>query len=228
MDVVADGDGSFVAEYLVMDYDLAMKFIVGARGLASGRTAQTTFTDSQPGAVTLTPNSVSVNAGSNAVYGVSITKAGNTDPCTLTLSLTYTGTAPVGTTPSFSPSSLTMTNLNVSSTLTITTTNTGPLAGRTQPGTYPFTVSATKGGDCQGAAGSVTQNGTLVVNSPNVAPVASAVSISGTAQFNQLLTGNYTYSDANGDAQGISTFRWLRNGATVVGTSQTYTTVAAT
>src|SRR6185369_5585540 len=110
---------------------------------------------------------------------------------------------------------------------TITTTNTGVPAGRTQPGTYPFTVSAAKGGDCQGAAGSVTQTGTLVVNSPNVAPVASAVSISGTAQFNQLLTGNYTYSDANGDAQGTSTFRWLRNGTTVVGTNLTYTTVAA-
>jgi hypothetical protein len=65
------------------------------------------------------------------------------------------------------------------------------------------------------------------VANPNVAPVASAVSISGTAQFNQLVTGNYTYSDADGDAQGASTFRWLRNGTTVVGTNQTYTTVSA-
>src|SRR6185369_16992690 len=80
---------------------------------------------------------------------------------------------------------------------------------------------------CQGAGGTVSATGTLVVNSPNVAPVASAVSISGTAQFNQLLTGNYTYSDADGDAQGASTFRWLRNGTTVVGTNQTYTTVSA-
>ena len=227
MDVVADGDGSFIADYLVMEYDLNMKFIVGARGLSSGRTAQTTFTDSQPGAISLTPASVTVTPGNSAVYGVNITQGGNTNPCTLTLSLTYTGTAPVGTTPSFSPNPLTMTNAAVSSTLTITTTNTGVPAGRTQPGTYNFNVSALKGANCQGAAGSVTTTGTLVVANPNVAPVASAVSISGTAQFNQLLTGNYTYSDANGDAQGASTFRWLRNGTTVVGTNQTYTTVSA-
>ena len=44
-DAVADGDGNFAGEYLVQDYDLNMKFIVGARGLSSGWTAQTTFTD---------------------------------------------------------------------------------------------------------------------------------------------------------------------------------------
>src|SRR5689334_8750861 len=227
MDVVTDGSGSFVADYLVMDYDLDMKFIVGARGLTSGLSAQTTFTDSQPGTVTLSPPSVSVAPGNNAVYTVNIDHAGNSTACPLTLSLTYTGTAPVGTTQTFNPSSLTMTSSDVSSILTITTTNTGPMAGRTQPGTYNFTVSVAKGSGCQGGTAPVTANGTLVIPSPNVAPVASAVSISGTAQFNQLLTGNYTYSDADGDAQGTSTFRWLRNGATVVGTSQTYTTVSA-
>src|ERR1051325_8545026 len=208
-DIVADADGSFTGDYLVMDYDLDMKFIVSARGLTSGATAHTTFTDSQPGTMTLSPSSVSITPGNSAVYGVSITQNGNTNPCTLTLSFTYTGTAPVGTTPSFSPNPLSMTNATVNSNLTITTTNSGPLAGRTQPGTYNFTVTETKGANCQGGAGgTVTANGTLVVTSPNVAPVASAVSISGTAQFNQLLTGNYTYSDADGDAQGASTFRW--------------------
>ena len=227
MDVVADSNGSFIAEYLVMQYDLDMKFIVGARGLSSGRTAQTTFTDSQPTAVTLTPGSVSVTPGNNAVYTVNITQGGNpTNACTITPTLSYTGTAPVGTTPSFSPGTLTMTNANVSSILTITTTNTGPVGGRTQPGTYNFTVTAAKGSNCQTGAAPTT-TGTLVVNNPNVAPVASAVSISGTAEFNQLLTGNYTYSDADGDAEGASTFRWLRNGTTVVGTNQTYTTVSA-
>src|SRR5687767_1092152 len=44
-DVTADANGNFVGEYLVQDYDLDMKFIVGARGLTSGWTAQTTFTD---------------------------------------------------------------------------------------------------------------------------------------------------------------------------------------
>ena len=50
-DVVADADGNFVGEYLVQDYDLNMKFLVGARGLTSGRTAQSTFTDASPGSL---------------------------------------------------------------------------------------------------------------------------------------------------------------------------------
>src|SRR5262249_14590302 len=39
--------GNFSGDYLVMEYDLNMKFIVGARGLTSGATAQTTFTDAR-------------------------------------------------------------------------------------------------------------------------------------------------------------------------------------
>ena len=60
------------------------------------------------------------------------------------------------------------------------------------------------------------------------APTASAVSISGTAQVGQTLTGSYTYADANGDPQGTSTFRWLRNGTAIeFATAKTYTLVAA-
>ena len=44
-DAAADEKGNFTGTYLVMDYDLSMKFIIGARGLSSGFTAQTTFTD---------------------------------------------------------------------------------------------------------------------------------------------------------------------------------------
>ena len=44
-DAQADANGNISGTYLVQDYDLAMKFIVGARGLSSGWTAQTTFTD---------------------------------------------------------------------------------------------------------------------------------------------------------------------------------------
>ena len=61
-----------------------------------------------------------------------------------------------------------------------------------------------------------------------VAPVASAVSISGVASVGQTLTGNYTYYDANNDPEGVSTFRWLRSGTAIAGaTSSTYTLVAA-
>ena len=35
-DATADASGNFSGEYLVQDYDLNMKFIVGARGLTSG------------------------------------------------------------------------------------------------------------------------------------------------------------------------------------------------
>jgi len=59
------------------------------------------------------------------------------------------------------------------------------------------------------------------------APTASSVTISGTAQVGQLLTGTYTYADANNDPQRASTFRWLRGGAAITGaTASTYTLVA--
>jgi hypothetical protein len=62
----------------------------------------------------------------------------------------------------------------------------------------------------------------------NSAPTASNVTISGTAQVGQVLTGNYTYSDANGDAEGTSTYRWLRDGAPISGaTARTYALVSA-
>lgn len=43
----------------------------------------------------------------------------------------------------------------------------------------------------------------------NQAPVANGVSITGNATQGQALTGAYTYSDADGDSEGASEFRWL-------------------
>lgn len=43
------------------------------------------------------------------------------------------------------------------------------------------------------------------------APVASNVTISGTAKSGNTLTGRYTYTDAQGDPEGASAFRWLRS-----------------
>jgi len=68
----------------------------------------------------------------------------------------------------------------------------------------------------------------VTVGSCNAAPVASNVSISGanndgTANVGSTLTGNYTYSDADNDQQGTSTFRWLSGGTPISGaTSKTY------
>jgi len=60
----------------------------------------------------------------------------------------------------------------------------------------------------------------------NSVPVASNVTISGTTQVGNVLSGSYSYSDADGDLEGTSTYRWLR-GATVVGTGTSYTLAAA-
>lgn len=60
------------------------------------------------------------------------------------------------------------------------------------------------------------------------APTASSVSISGPPAIGQLLTGHYTYADANNDPEGTSTFRWLRSDMAIAGAiAKTYTLVEA-
>ncbi len=44
----------------------------------------------------------------------------------------------------------------------------------------------------------------------NAAPVAGNVAQGGNAQVGQALTGSYTYSDAEGDLQGTSAYKWYR------------------
>jgi len=62
----------------------------------------------------------------------------------------------------------------------------------------------------------------------NVVPVSSPPNITGVLNVGEVLTGNYSYSDFDGDAQGLSGFRWLRDGVEISGeTSVTYTLVAA-
>ncbi len=70
--------------------------------------------------------------------------------------------------------------------------------------------------------------GTSVTAPANTAPQALSVSISGDPRLGQQLTGQYVYFDADGDAQGTSTFRWLRDGAAITGaTGTTYSVVVA-
>jgi hypothetical protein len=45
---VADGEGKISGSYLVEQHDSNVHFVVGAKGLTSGRTAQTAFTDTDP------------------------------------------------------------------------------------------------------------------------------------------------------------------------------------
>jgi hypothetical protein len=61
-----------------------------------------------------------------------------------------------------------------------------------------------------------------------VAPVALTPAISGTAKTGQTLTGSYGYYDANGNAEGVSTFQWYRDGAAIAGaTAKTHVCVVA-
>lgn len=66
----------------------------------------------------------------------------------------------------------------------------------------------------------------------NVAPTAGNVRISddngGKTLVGDSLTGDYSFADAENDPEGSSTFRWLRDGASIAGaTGSTYSLVAA-
>jgi len=70
------------------------------------------------------------------------------------------------------------------------------------------------------------------INIFNSAPVANNVSISdangGSIDVNDVLTGTYTYNDADGDAEGVSTYQWYLNGVAIVGaTNISYTVIAS-
>jgi hypothetical protein len=59
--------------------------------------------------------------------------------------------------------------------------------------------------------GSVSSTGWIGSVAANSAPVASGVTITGASfEINQTLTGNYTYTDAELDAEGASTYEWYR------------------
>lgn len=62
--------------------------------------------------------------------------------------------------------------------------------------------------DNQGAAGSSVRSAeTSVISPPNAVPVVSSVSLSGETSYGSTLTGVYSYSDTEGDAD-VSEFLW--------------------
>ena len=216
--VQADTSGTFTYDqYAPEEHDLGVAYILGAKGQASGLTAQTTFTDAVRnwtltfggtgnGSVTIGVSSGTINAPTSC-GGTGTAVASQTVTSTCSPNIT---TSDSNATVTFSASATggsTFTGWSGQAGLSSST-----CAGTTNPCSAVFGGGATL---------------TVTFNAANVAPVASAVSISGTAEYGQLLTGNYTYNDADGDLQGTSTFRWLRNGTTVVGTNQTYTAVGA-
>jgi hypothetical protein len=65
----------------------------------------------------------------------------------------------------------------------------------------------------------------LFIPEPNSAPVASSVVTAGNLAVGQMLTGSYAYSDADGDIEDISTFKWLRNDVAITGATSTTRTL---
>ena len=115
---------------------------------------------------------------------------------------------------------------------------TTPIAGATAP-TYTL-VAADQGATVSFEVTPVAQTGTSPgrpVVSAAVGPVAPPIQppadgehmlITGTADIGQVLTGSYTYTDAENDPEGASIFRWLRDGTPIAGaTTETYTLVVA-
>ena len=50
----------------------------------------------------------------------------------------------------------------------------------------------------------------VYIGTVNQQPIASEVSVAGTLEVGQTLTGSYVYSDPEGDVEGDSRFRWYR------------------
>jgi uncharacterized ubiquitin-like protein YukD len=226
-EALADGSGNISGSYLVEEHDLNVKFIVNARGLTSNLTAQTAFTDSNPQQINVAaPISVTVTQGSTAIYGnLTVTKGGNNDPCTITLSSVAGGGTglPAGATAVFGTNPLTMTNANVSTSLSVTT------SGSTPTGTYTFRILGTNSGvGCQGPGpGSSVQLLTLIVNAGTV-NTTTAVSPATATYGDPSVTLNATVTPASGPAvnSGSVTFT-VKQGATTIGVATTDNTVVA-
>jgi len=82
------------------------------------------------------------------------------------------------------------------------------VTGLTNGSLYNFRVSATNANGTSDESSTVNAR---PVGATAVAPTASLVAITGAASLGELLTGSYTYNDANGNSEGSSTFRWLRS-----------------
>jgi hypothetical protein len=203
--VTADSSGSFVfSGYAPTEADLNTRYHLTAVGQGSGLQAQTVFTDAQPQSVALTPASVSIPVGSTtAAYTAIVGVGGNSNNCTMTLSVP-TG-LPTGASAAFSGGSSITANADFSKTLTITITTNGPQSGRTPAGSSTFTVQVTRAANCQGN-GTVTNTGTLIVQA---ATTLSAASASGT------YGGTATLSATLSPAVSGKSISFTLNGATV-------------
>jgi YDG domain/Bacterial Ig-like domain (group 3)/MBG domain (YGX type)/Kelch motif len=220
--VEADDNGNIVnTDFTPDEHDLYVRFYLTAVGSASGAEAQTTFTDANPGTVTLAPASATVAPGSTATYTVTVGFSGNSSvSCTVNLSASG---VPTGASPTFTPASLTSTGASKNSTLTITTNST-----TTPSGTYTITVTATPtAGTCQNPA-SVTGTGTLLVSGPPTITSASSTTFAAgqAGSFTVTATGTPapTFSESGALPSGVTlnTSTGVLSGTPAGGTNGTY------
>ena len=158
VDVTADASGNISDSFNLPDWFVAT-YKVTATGDRSG-TVTYGFTDANPSDIVLTPTNNTVERSGSATYDVRVLMGGSNANCTTTLSASG---LPTGTNASFSGANPRTGNSNYTSTMTVTTTGNGPAAGRTPLGTDTFTVTMTRGSDCQGS-GNISKDTTLVVN----------------------------------------------------------------
>ncbi len=119
-------------------------------------------------------------------------------------------------------------NWNMPQTITVTGLDDGTVDGDQN---YAITLAAATSSDAN-YNGLNPNDVTLTNIDKNLPPTASSVSIvdenAGSVVVGDSLTGSYAYADVNGDAEGTSTYRWLRNNAAIGGAQAlTYTLVAA-
>jgi hypothetical protein len=158
VDVTADASGNISDSFNLPDWFVAT-YKVTATGDRSG-TVTYGFTDANPSDIVLTPTNNTVERSGSATYDVRVLMGGSNANCTTTLSASG---LPTGANASFSGANPRTGNSNYTSTMTVTTTGNGPAAGRTPLGTDTFTVTMTRGSDCQGS-GNISKDTTLVVN----------------------------------------------------------------
>ena len=154
--VTIGSDGTFTDDtYTVDEGDLNVTFTLMATSRSNGQSLSMTFTDGNLQGVALTPANVFVPPTGTASTSIDVTIGGSGADCTVTLSLLPTPALPAGASASITPNTVQTGSTSFSRTLTFTTMS-------VTPGSYPFTVHAVRGANCQGN-GNVDVSGNLVV-----------------------------------------------------------------
>ena len=142
--VTVGSDGTFTDDtYTVDEGDLNVTFTLMATSRSNGQSLSMTFTDGnlQGGGAYARERLRATDR--TASTSIDVTIGGNGTDCTVTLSLLPTPALPAGASASITPNTVQTGSTNFSRTLTFTTTS-------VTPGSYPFTVHAVRGANCQG------------------------------------------------------------------------------